>query len=428
MVLVDKYRLYPTPDQAAAMLVLMERMRSLYNAALQQRREAWDRITVSHCDAKGRRKGASVSYNDQTKGLTELRAADPEWAALHCTMSREPLDRVKKAFDNFFRRCKAGHTPGYPKFKGKGRYESLGFPLEGAYRLGERLRVPNVEGTIRMVRHRPLSGTPKQAKVSHEAGQWFVSVVCVDVLDVAPLPPTGRSIGIDLGVSSFAAISDGTIIANPRHLNKAAERLARAQQRLAKKDARIRRVRQRATGAAEEPKRLTRDERRSKKRQRLILAIQKAYVGTSRARQDFHHKTALDLLRGADVVAVEDLKIANMTRSAKGTIEEPGVNVAQKSGLNRAILDAGWGGFVTTLESKAERLGRDVVRVNPRNTSQNCSGCGAKVPKPLSQRVHTCPHCGLELDRDVNAAINIEGLGRSLRGVATAAVKREGQK
>jgi len=436
------------------MLSLMEKMRELYNAALQQRQEAWNRITVDHChgtwmkctSCKGtgirkdspcrkctqmhpgeitprpgmvpgddvHRQGVSISKFDQFKELTALRAADPTWGALASVdMLREPLDRIKKAFDNFFRRCKEGQTPGYPKFKGKGRYTSLAFPPDGAYRLSDRLRVPNVPGTIKTIWHRPYSGTPKLVRIAHKAGQWHAFVVCENCPTPAPLPPTGRNIGVDLGVSCFAAVSDGTFIENPRHLDKAAERLAKAHRRLSKKDARIKRARQRATGAAETPERLTYNERHSKKRQKVVLAIQKTSAETARVRKDFHRKTALTLLRGADVVAVENLQIANMTRSAKGTVDEPGTKVAQKSGLNRAILDAGWGGFLTILENKGEQLGREVVRVAPQGTSQECSGCGATVPKALSVRVHDCPHCGLVLDRDVNAARNIEKRARS---------------
>lgn len=391
--LTYKYRLYPSRQQERGLLLLMERMRWLYNACLQQRQEAWARITIEHSDARGRRKGLGLSRFDQSKQLTELRGADPEWAALNCAMSREPLHRADLAFQAFFRRCKVGLTPGYPRFKGKGRYNTLAFEPTGSYRIspGERIAVPNVDGLLRVEWHRPMQGTPKQAKVTHEAGQWFLCVVCAAV-PVAPLPPTGETIGVDVGVSAFAALDDGTIIANPRHLDRAHRGLVKAQRRLA------------------------RCKKGSNRRKRAVLALQKRHAKVARCRKDFHHKTALGLLQRADVVKVEALQIKNLTKSAKGTEETPGKNVRQKAGLNRRILDAGWGSFVTTLESKAAKLGRQVVKVNPRGTSQACSGCGQVVKKTLAERTHRCPACGLVIDRDVNAARNIKaGAGKEVK-------------
>jgi putative transposase len=203
-----------------------------------------------------------------------------------------------------------------------------------------------------------------------------------------PLPATGREIGIDVGVVRFATTSDGEVIASPRFNRISAGELAAAQQSLARR------------------------KRGSANRRRAKAAVGEVHRRIRNRKRDFHHKTARALVSSCDAIAIEDLKITNMTRSASGTLEQPGTNVAAKSGLNRSILDAGWGQFARILAAKAEEAGRRIVRVDARNTSITCHQCGARCLRPR-QALVICPvHGGM--DADVNGARNIHaraGLG-----------------
>jgi putative transposase len=205
-------------------------------------------------------------------------------------------------------------------------------------------------------------------------------------------------VGIDMGVASLATTSDGARVANLRHLAASADRLAEAQRVLARK------------------------KRGSKRRRKAVARVAAIYAKVRRQRLDGAHKAALALVRDYDVIAHEDLRIANMTRSASGTLEQPGVNVAQKSGLNRSILDAGWGVFLTILSHKAESAGRELIAVNPRNTSRTCSRCGhCAAENRVTQAEFRCTACGHAAHADVNAAINILRAGLALRQAAQAA-------
>jgi putative transposase len=223
--------------------------------------------------------------------------------------------------------------------------------------------------------------------VSRQADGWFVSFSCVDV-PTQPLPPTGRETGLDVGLKVFLVTADGEAVENPRHYRKAEKVLAKAQ------------------------KRLSRRKKGSKRREKAWGLVAKKHEKVKRQRRDFHHKTALSLVRQYDVVYLEDLRVANLVRNHH---------------LAKSISDAGWAAFRTILEAKAAWAGRQVVAVPPAFTSQDCSACGARVAKSLSVRTHVCPSCGLILDRDQNAARNIQWAGQALRGVAgvPAAVNRE---
>jgi putative transposase len=241
-------------------------------------------------------------------------------------------------------------------------------------------------GRIKVRQHRPMVGRVKTLQLKREGRRWYVIVVTET--QPALLAPTGRSIGVDVGVARFLTTSDGEIIANPRFLDAAQERIADLQRRTA------------------------RTRLGSGNRRRLRRALAKEWRKVRNRRRDFHHKTARTLVDTCDTLALEDLRVTAMTATASGTVDHPGRNVAAKAGLNRSILDAGWTQFMSILVAKAESAGRRVVLVDPASTSIDCHTCGARCTRPRQDTV-VCPVHG-ELDADFNGARNIAtraGLG-----------------
>ncbi len=234
---------------------------------------------------------------------------------------------------------------------------------------------------------RPLDGTPKTVTISHEADGWYVSFSCVDV-QAQLLPTTGRETGIDVGLKVFLITSAGAVTENPRHQRKAEKHLKKAQRRVSRR------------------------KKGSKRRRKAVQLLKRKHQKVQRQRADFHHKTANTLLCQYDTIYLEDLRVANMVRNRH---------------LAKSIADAGWAQFRAILEAKAACAGRQVVVVPPAYTSQDCSGCGERIPKSLSVRTHVCTSCGLVMDRDENAARNIQWAGQALRGVVAVAatVNRE---
>mgnify|MGYP001601656919 CR=1 FL=1 len=356
-----KYRLYPNRAQ----VVLLERQLVLccevYNAALQERRDAW---------RMGRNR---ISFPMQSAQLPLIKGDCSELREVYSQVLQDVLHRVDKAFDGFFRRAKRGETPGFPRFRSRRRYDSLTYPQLGFSLEGNYLALTKV-GVLKVKLHRPLEGTVKTLTLKRECGKWYALFSCE--VETAPLLPSDKAVGIDLGLESFLTTSDGEHVENPRHLRQAEFRLVKAQQR----------VSQRKKGG--------------NRRRKAVRLLARQYQKVRNCRKDFHHKTARELVQSYGFIAAEDLRIRNMV---------------QNGHLSKSISDAGWGQFVSILQAKAEWAGREVVLVNPRNTSQVCSRCGAHVSKPLSERVHSCPICGLFLHRDVNAARNILALGRSVQ-------------
>jgi putative transposase len=366
---VYRYRLYPTRAQDAALRETLERLRELYNAALQERRDAY------------RATGKGPTCYQQQATLIEVRQVRPEYAAIHTHLLQDVLTRLDRAFKAFFRRCNAGEEPGYPRFKGRGRYRTFTFKDvahgNGAKLVagGTRVRLAGV-GNVKIKLHRPYEGRIKQIAVTLDGdGHWYGTLSC-DEVPPKPLPATGRSVGIDVGIRTFAALSDGCMVANPRHLESRRRDLARAQ----------RKVSRRKRGSAR------------RRKARVLLAKHHAHVAN--ARKDFHHKLARDLVRRYDRIAIEDLHVRSLSSGM----------------LARSVHDAAWAQFATILAGKAESAGRELVRVDPRGTSQLCSACGAEVRKSLGVRVHDCPQCGYVADRDTNAARNIQRRGHRRRG------------
>jgi putative transposase len=349
------YKLRPTPAQAAILTETVETCRHLYNHALHERKTAYQE------------RGESIGFARQSASLPALKRKSPYLPRVHSQVLQDVLHRVDRAFQAFFRRIKTGETPGYPRFKGKGWYDSLTYPQWGnGVKLDSGRLILAKIGAIRLHKDRPLDGTPKTCTIVRKADGWYASIACEVV--VSPLPPTGKVVGIDVGLESFATLSNGTQIANPRYYRAAERKLKQAQRRLSG--------------------RVKGSNRRRKARELLA----KAHLKVKRARQDFAHKIARTLVNEYDQIAVEKLNIRGMVRNRP---------------LAKSISDAGWGLFLSILIAKAASAGRVVVEVHPAGTSQLCAQCGESVPKRLAVRWHSCPYCGCELHRDHNAALNI---------------------
>jgi putative transposase len=373
-----KYRLYPTPEQERTLDLVLSRCRTLYNVALEERQTAWERRGVS----------IYYYYYQQKAELPDLKADCPEYGEVHAQVLQDVLLRLDRAFHTFFRRLNAGEKPGYPRFQGRNRYHSFTYPQynNGAVLDGRVLCLSKV-GRVPIRLHRPLEGTPKTVTISREADGWYACVSCAEV-PTQPLPSTGQESGIDVGLKVFLVTAQGAVFENPRYLRKAERYLSKCQQRVSRR---------------------TKD---SHRRRKAVALLARAHQDVRRQRADFHHKTALALLRANETIYLEDLQVRNMVRNHH---------------LAKSISDAGWAQFRTILEAKAACAGRRVIAVHPAYTSQECSGCGAHVHKSLSVRTHVCTSCGLVLDRDENAARNIQWAGQALRGVVAlaAAANRE---
>jgi len=387
-----KLRAYPTRPQEGRSVRLLADHCDLYNAALTERRDAW------------RMQKVKVSYGDQSAQLKAIRAADPCGQGRHSfTAQQQTLRRLNTVFAVYLRRTRhlkgKVRRVGYPRFKPYQRFDQVLFVAGDGARWepadGGRWAHASFQavGRVKIRQHRPMVGRMKTLQLKREHRRWYVIVV-TDI-EAVPLPATGRSVGVDLGVARFLTTSDGQIIANPRFLDAAQERIANLQRRKA------------------------RARPGSGNRRRLRRALAKEWRRLRNQRRDFHHQTARALIDTCDALALEDLRVAAMTATAAGTVEHPGRNVAAKAGLNRSILDVGWGQFTSILVAKAESAGRRVVLVHPASTSIDCHACGARCTRPRRDTV-VCPVHGA-LDADLNGARNIAtraGLGS---GQASAA-------
>ena len=380
-----KYRLYPNKEQAHTLFWTLTRCRELYNAALSERRDAY----------KYAHKG--ITYRMQANDLPEIKGVlREEYQEIHSQVLQDVLQRLDKAFKAFFRRIANGEKPGYPRFQGRNRYNSFTYP-QGGYALSEKAVSLSKIGTIKIKLHRPIEGKIKTATIKYEAGQWFCVFSC-EVEAPLPLPASNQEVGIDLGLLHFATLSDGSFIDNPRHYRKAEKVLARRQQ---VKDRR---------------------KRGSHRREKARRLMAKAHRKIRNQRRDFQHKQSRKLVNTYQLIVFEDLQTENLVKRPKPKQDaQTGKYLANgasaKGGLNKSILDAGWGMFVDMVSYKAECAGRTLVKVNPYKTSQICSRCLQECPhKDLDERVHICVHCGVVLDRDTNAALNILRLGRSQQG------------
>ncbi|MHC1631805.1 MAG: RNA-guided endonuclease InsQ/TnpB family protein [Methanotrichaceae archaeon] len=366
-----KFRMYPNKVQIAELDKTLEICRNLWNTALADRKTAWDKHSESR------------SYEDQASSLVGEKQNNPELKKVHSQVLQDVLRRLKKAMDNFFRRVREGaKKKGYPRFKK--RYASFTFPQIGFELEGTRLKLSKIPGTIRTFVHRPIEGTVKTCTIKKDGtGAWYV--IFVTDQDSPPIVPADSKnvIGIDLGIKHAVTTSDGDMYDYPRYLIQAEKK-----QRIAQKS-------------------LHRKKRGSKNREKARKRLSRIGKRVTNLRDEFLHQTSRKLVDSADIIVFENLNIKGMLKNHH---------------LAKHIQDVSWGKLVRFTQSKAERAGKRVVLVDPRYTSQKCSSCekcsscGEIVPKKLSDRTHVCPRCGLRLDRDHNAAINIRTLG--LRGSA----------
>lgn len=374
-----KYRLYPNKATTEKLQWVLDRCRELYNAALQERREAWK---YAH---------KSISWYDQINDLPEIRnKIRDEYQEIGSHVLQNVLKRVDLAFKAFFRRVKAGEKPGYPRFQGTSRYDSFCYPDNQGWKLeGDKLKLSKI-GTIKVRLHRPVQGKIKTCTIKREGDHWYVVLVCE--VEVQPHTPyLDEAVGLDLGTMKLATLSTGDVIENPRHYRHAEKKLERAQQALSRK------------------------KRVSHRRKKAVKVVAKIHRKVANQRKDYLHKWSRWLVDTYETIVFEDILPANMSKRPKPKQdEETGQYIpngaSAKAGLNKSILDAGWHQFIAYCEYKAEEAGTQVVKVDPRYTSQVCSQCGAVVKKKLSERWHSC-ECGCELDRDHNAALNILYLG-----------------
>jgi putative transposase len=359
------YRLFPNKHQQRLLMHQLEECRWLYNHLLAERRAAWEQ------------RQETLRYSDQAVSLPALKAERPSLSGVQSQVLQNVAVRIDLAFQAFFRRVRQGEQkPGYPRFRGHGRYDSITFPqVPVGCKLdteSKRLRIMNV-GQVKVVLHRPLEGTPKTATISRSStGKWYVCFSC-ECAELTPLPATGQPVGIDVGLKTFATLSTGDTIDNPRFFRTEEHALARSQRRLANEE----------KGT---PQRAAR---------RKIVA--RVHERIAWRRSDFTHQQSRRIVNTFDVIAVEDLSVNRMTHNHC---------------LAKSIHDAAWSQFAATLSHKAAWAGRSYVAVNPAYTSQDCSGCGHRQRLSLSDRTYHCPCYGLVLDRDINAARNILALGQ----------------
>ena len=390
-------RLYPTTRQEERLRFMLDVTRQLYNALLDERRYAWTARRIV------------VTTSQQYKEITELRAEDQRIRAVYRECQDAVLHRLDLAFAAFFRRIRSGETPGYPRFKPASRWKQLEFPHgnRALKLLGEnqdRLTVPGV-GTMRLRKGREVPAFGR-AFVVVKNGRWYATFECSR--EPQPLPKTGKIIGVDRGVYVLAATSEGELIRNGRFQQRRARittRLQRELEALTKRDERKRCVNR------DDPKRIAAVRRFARARER-----------EANCRLDALHKKALKLIRSADVIGLEKLDLRAMTRSARGTVEAPGRNVAAKRGLNRVMLDAGFGILARLIGEKAACAVREVIAVEPRYSSQTCGRCRHVSAKSRRRRRFACVSCGFTTHVDVNAALEIR---RRAQSALTSGLPRE---
>jgi putative transposase len=359
-----KFRLNPTHHQRALLNNTLEMCRWVYNETLATRKNAWEQ------------EKKSVSCYDTIKMLPGWKKGKPELSQVYSQVLQEVCTRVDLAFQAFFRRVKAGEKPGYPRFRGRGWYDSFTYPQTGFTLYDNGLLLSKI-GAVKIVQHRPIEGKIKTLNISRDAvGNWYACFSCE--VEPVPLPESKKAVGVDVGLQSFATLSTGEKIDNPRFFRRDEKELAKAQQKLSKAD----------KGTPE----------RAKRR----LAVCHIHQRVSNRRKDFAHKLSRQLVNEYGIIALEKLN---------------GKGMLQNHCLAKSISDAAWNQFAQFIQYKAENAGRKCVLVDPRNTSKKCSRCGTLVEKDLSVRIHSCPICGLKIDRDENAAINILALGLKSLGI-----------
>ena len=359
-----QFRLNPTKKQSRLLDEGLTECRWLYNELLEQRKHAHEELSMS------------LSKYQQSMFLPELKDERSSLENVHSQVLQNVVDRLEKAFQAFFRRCKAGENPGFPRFRGAHRYNSFCYPQSGFALVGNTLKLSKI-GTIRLKLHRPIEGKLKTCTLRrNSSGDWDVSLSCE--VEVQPQTAKEGSIGIDVGLEHFATLSNGTEIPNPRFFRQGETALAKAQRTLSRL------------------KKGTPERRKKRK------AVAKIHEKIRNQRRDFCHKESKKIVDQYQYICVEDLNIKKMVEG---------------SYFAKSITDASWNQFRQFLTYKAAEAGRKLGLVNPAYTTQDCSQCGHRERKRLSNRQHSCSQCGYKVTRDYNAAQNILALGLDGLGV-----------
>jgi putative transposase len=372
-----QYRLRPNSRQVTQMDQWLELLRKQYNYRLAERFDWWEqnRCEINACPliCYLPELRDNPDFYSQKRDLLNTKTLFLEYKDIHSQVLQDCVALVKKTFDRWLKGDGNGKKSGKPRFKGVGRYRSFTFPqIKQDGIQGNLINLPKI-GLVKLIQHRPLPDgfKLKTATITRKVDGWYVALSLEDA-SVAVLPPDAllmeNTIGIDMGLKSFLVDDSGKEVSIPQHYRKAEKHLKQLQRSL------------------------SRHKKGSNRRHKAIKRIGKAHLKVSNQRKDFHYKTAKKLLSQGKHIAHEKLNIKGIA----------------KSRLAKSTHDAGWGQFLQILSIKAQRAGLLTIAVNPNGTSQNCSGCEAIVPKQLKDRIHVCSECGLMLDRDQNAAINIK--------------------
>lgn len=353
-----KYRLYPSRKQIATLDRTLNTCRILYNNALAERKRQAEMYMLPVTRDW-------IGYHEQAVALPAQKESNAYLPQVYSQVLQATLRRVDKSFKNFFRRVKTGNKPGYPRFKGAHRYDSFTYPQLGFRIEGKKLHLSKV-GDISIKLHRPIKGDIKTCTIRRDVDRWY-ACFSVELPDV-PKQEVKSAVGIDVGLTSIVTLSTGEKVEPPKFLRKSEERLAMEQRRLSSR------------------------KKGSKNRTKQRTVVAKTHRKIRDRRSDFNHKLSRSLVNRFDLIAFEDLRIRNMVRNHH---------------LAKSIADASWNHLQSLTAYKAEEAGTHVEFVDPRGTSQECSSCGETVTKSLSVRTHRCEYCGLVLDRDHNAALNI---------------------
>ena len=410
-----KYRISANKQTTTKLHWILDRCRELYNAGLQERRDAYEigvRRHPGYHDEETRKqltREHAIGYYEQKRELVEIKEERPEYQDIASHVLQDVILRLKHAFDGFFRRVQNGEQAGYPRFQGRNRYDSFCYPDGAGWKLNAKERLADTKGivrvnlkltkigTVKLHLHRNMVGTIKTLTIKQE-GVHFYAVFTCEIGKPEPLPTSYEEVGIDLGVTHFAALSNGEFIDHPRYLRKAEKKLAKAQQALSRK------------------------KRGSHRRKKAVQQVATCHRNIRNQRQDFHHQASHKLVNQYQVIAFENLQVKNLTKAPTPKQDENGKYVpngaAAKAGLNKSILDAGWSTFTQMVSVKAAWAGRTVMFVDPSKTSQICPNCGTVRKKTLDERWHSC-ECGCELDRDTASAKVILDLGRKQLLVGT---------
>jgi putative transposase len=353
-----QYRVYPNRKQRRVLTQTLEECRWVYNETLAFRKQAWEE------------RHESVSLYDTHMLLPGWKQERPTLKLVHSQVLQNVQVRVDLAYKAFFRRVKAGENPGYPRFRGCGRYDSMTYPQSGFSLKNGFLKLSKM-GNVKIKLHRVIEGKIKTLTLRKTAtGKWYACFSCI--VEPKPLPVTDKVVGIDVGLTHFATLSNGEQIENPRFFRRDEKALARAQHRFSKE----------AKGTPERAKR------------RKVIA--RIHERIANRRKNFAHQQSRRLVNRFSMIAIEDIAVNSMLHNHC---------------LAKSISDAAWAQFLGFLQYKAEYAGRRVIPINPAYTSQNCSSCGHRQALCLSERIYRCACCGLIIDRDHNAALNILAIG-----------------